>query len=128
MIVDKYYNFVRKFMWQLCERGRVVNYKLDSLDFLISQFIVTNLRHSKLLLKILVAHNMKNDISLKVRILGSNLFLTREYLRHWIGLTRREQTCDGFLNKKNGGGCPDCQYPHLARKRSNACKFIKKKW
>jgi hypothetical protein len=89
MIVDKYYNFVRKFMWQLCERGRVVNYKLDSLDFLISQFIVTNLRHSKLLLKILVAHNMKNDISLKVRILGSNLFLTREYLRHWIGENRR---------------------------------------
>jgi hypothetical protein len=46
---------------------------------LISQFIVTNLKHSKLILKILVAHNMKNVISLKVRILGSNLFLTREY-------------------------------------------------
>jgi hypothetical protein len=44
-----------------------------------SQFIVTNLKHSKLLLKILVTHNMKNVISLKVRILGSNLFLTREY-------------------------------------------------
>jgi hypothetical protein len=39
---------------------------------LISQFKVTNLRHSKLLLKILVAHNMKNVITLKVRILGSN--------------------------------------------------------
>jgi hypothetical protein len=47
---------------------------------LISQFKVTNLRHSKLLLKILVTHNMKNVISLKVRILASNPFLTREYL------------------------------------------------
>jgi hypothetical protein len=47
---------------------------------LISQFKVTNLRHSKLLLKILVTHNMKNVISLKVQILGSNPFLTREYL------------------------------------------------
>jgi hypothetical protein len=46
---------------------------------LISQFKVTNLKHSKLLLKILVTHNMKNVISRKVRILGSNLFLTREY-------------------------------------------------
>jgi hypothetical protein len=48
---------------------------------LISQFKVTNLRHSKfkLPLKILVTHNMKNVISLKVQILGSNLFLTREY-------------------------------------------------
>jgi hypothetical protein len=45
---------------------------------LISQFKVTNFSHSKLLLKILVTHNMKNVISLKVRILGSNLFLTRE--------------------------------------------------
>jgi hypothetical protein len=45
---------------------------------LISQFKVTNLRHSKLLLIILVTHNMKYVISLKVRILGSNLFLTRE--------------------------------------------------
>jgi hypothetical protein len=43
------------------------------------QFIVTNLKHAKLLLEILVTHNMKNVISLKVRILGSNLFLTREY-------------------------------------------------
>jgi hypothetical protein len=40
--------------------------------------IVINLRHSKLLLKILVTHNMKNVIFLKVRILGSNIFLTRE--------------------------------------------------
>jgi hypothetical protein len=47
---------------------------------LICQFKVTNLRHSKLLLKILVTHNMKNVISLKVRILGSNLFLTREHV------------------------------------------------
>jgi hypothetical protein len=47
---------------------------------LISQFIVTNLRRSKLLLKFLVTHNMKNVISLKVRILGSNLFLTRLYV------------------------------------------------
>jgi hypothetical protein len=46
---------------------------------LISQFKVTNLKHSKLLLKILVTHNMKNVISRKVRILGNNLFLTREY-------------------------------------------------
>jgi hypothetical protein len=46
---------------------------------LITQFKVTNLRHSKLLLKILVTHNMKNVISVKVRILGSNLFLTRDY-------------------------------------------------
>jgi hypothetical protein len=38
----------------------------------------TSFRHSKLLLKILVTHNMKNVISLKVLILGSNLFLTRE--------------------------------------------------
>jgi hypothetical protein len=57
---------------------------------LISQFKVTNLKHSKLLLKILVTHNMKNVISLKVRILGSNLFLTREhilntYLIHFTG-------------------------------------------
>jgi hypothetical protein len=48
---------------------------------LISQFKVTNLKHSKLLLNILVTHNMKNVISLKVRILGSNPFLTREYYR-----------------------------------------------
>jgi hypothetical protein len=48
---------------------------------LISQFKVTNLKHSKLLLKILVTHNMKNVITRKVRILFflSNLFLTREY-------------------------------------------------
>jgi hypothetical protein len=37
---------------------------------LMSQLKVTNLKHSKLLLKILVTHNMKNVISLKVRILG----------------------------------------------------------
>jgi hypothetical protein len=42
----------------------------------INQLIVTNLRHSKLLLKILVTYNMKNVISLKVRILGSNFLLT----------------------------------------------------
>jgi hypothetical protein len=47
---------------------------------LISQFKVTNHKHSKLLLKTLVTHNMKNDISLKVRFLVSNLFLTREYI------------------------------------------------
>jgi hypothetical protein len=35
----------------------------------IPQLIVTNLRHSKLLLKILFTHNIKNVISLKVRIL-----------------------------------------------------------
>jgi hypothetical protein len=53
---------------------------------LISQFKVTNVRHSKLLLKILVTHNMKNVISPKVRILGSNLFLTREYV--YLGFAR----------------------------------------
>jgi hypothetical protein len=53
---------------------------------LFSQFKVTNVRHSKLLLKILVTHNMKNVISLKVRILGSNLFLTREYV--YFGFAR----------------------------------------
>jgi hypothetical protein len=54
---------------------------------LISQFKVTNLRHSKLLLKILVIQNMKNVISLKVRILGSNPFLTREYQRLMTQIT-----------------------------------------
>jgi hypothetical protein len=47
------------------------------LDLIISQFIVTNLKHLKLLLKILVTQNMKNVISLNVRIIGSNLFLTQ---------------------------------------------------
>jgi hypothetical protein len=36
--------------------------------------------YKKLLLKILVTQNMKNVISIKVRILGSNLFLTPLYI------------------------------------------------
>jgi hypothetical protein len=47
---------------------------------LVSQFKVTTTLgiQNYVLLKILVTHNTKNVISLKVRILGSNLYLTRE--------------------------------------------------
>jgi hypothetical protein len=71
-LTDVFYFTIRFGFWLYIS----LDLRKESLNYVL---IVTNLRHSKLLLKILVTYNMKNVISLIVRILGSNFLLTLLY-------------------------------------------------
>jgi hypothetical protein len=63
-----------------------------------------------------------------LRNLNLTLMKINKDYNSFICFTRRgRQMCDGFLNKKNQGGCPDCPYHHPEMKRPNVGKFTRKK-